>query len=420
MKIVIRTFYNRTAFQLPGDSRVRISLDTELSMIREDNLNGQNRAGTNWRRTDIGIDYPFNQLAPEDIERFKYAVLEVKLQTQAGQEIPEWVRELTGSHLVEAVPRFSKFIHGTAALFPDRIHLLPFWMPQMDVDIRKPVTHQFGIKRPDRSTTTTTDTPEDESDESDADDKADDDERSPLIPRPSQVDHEGDDEDQDEGHRRLREARAVMERHDAERGRDYAEHGNLLDLEERIAAVPTEQHPDDYPLYDSEEEEDEEDGETEELETARRVGPWTYRAALVRRGLRKAGSSVLTMFMMIVPRPTPTRLPPTDPNPLRPLTGVEVRTTRFKAPKGKSTGLFLSTPLSASFFSSVSFSTTLPLFLFCSVLSCIASSALLSILSLYSLVPSLLPPSSLLLCSFLSPAKLFRYRFVVDLTALMQ
>ncbi|RIB03110.1 hypothetical protein C2G38_2226006 [Gigaspora rosea] len=26
---VLRTFYNRTAFQLPGDARVRISLDTE-------------------------------------------------------------------------------------------------------------------------------------------------------------------------------------------------------------------------------------------------------------------------------------------------------------------------------------------------------------------------------------------------------
>ncbi|RIB03450.1 VTC domain-containing protein [Gigaspora rosea] len=27
---VLRTFYNRTTFQLPGDARVRISLDTEL------------------------------------------------------------------------------------------------------------------------------------------------------------------------------------------------------------------------------------------------------------------------------------------------------------------------------------------------------------------------------------------------------
>ena len=45
-----RTFYNRTAFQLPGDARVRISLDTELTMAREDNWGGRVRAGDNWRR----------------------------------------------------------------------------------------------------------------------------------------------------------------------------------------------------------------------------------------------------------------------------------------------------------------------------------------------------------------------------------
>ena len=137
---VTRSFYNRTAFQLPGDARVRISLDTELTMTREDNLDGRQRAGSNWRRTDIGIDFPFSQLAPEDVERFPYAVLEVKLQTQSGQEPPQWIRDLISSHLVEAVPKYSKFIHGTATLNPRRIHLLPFWIPQMDTDIRKPVT----------------------------------------------------------------------------------------------------------------------------------------------------------------------------------------------------------------------------------------------------------------------------------------
>ncbi len=67
----MRTFYNRTAFQLPGDARVRISLDTELTMSREDNWDGRTRAGDNWRRMDIGIDWPFEQLPPEDKELFK-------------------------------------------------------------------------------------------------------------------------------------------------------------------------------------------------------------------------------------------------------------------------------------------------------------------------------------------------------------
>jgi SPX domain protein involved in polyphosphate accumulation len=97
---VIRTFYNRTAFQLPGDARVRISLDTNLTLVREDNWDGKVRAGANWRRMDIGVDFPFNQLAPGDVHRFPYGVLEVKLQTQAGQEPPEWSKELVSSHLV--------------------------------------------------------------------------------------------------------------------------------------------------------------------------------------------------------------------------------------------------------------------------------------------------------------------------------
>jgi SPX domain protein involved in polyphosphate accumulation len=96
----VRTFYNRTAFQLPGDARVRISLDTELTMIREDNLDGIQRSADNWRRPDVGIDYPFGYLPEDDIVRFPYAILEVKLQTQYGTEVPSWVEQLVKSHLV--------------------------------------------------------------------------------------------------------------------------------------------------------------------------------------------------------------------------------------------------------------------------------------------------------------------------------
>lgn len=145
---VTRTFYNRTAFQLPGDARVRISLDTELSLIREDNGDCVQRCGDNWRRMDIGVDYPFKQLPDSDICRFPYAVLEVKLQTQFGQEPPQWIIELVNSHLVESVPKFSKFIHGCATLLEDKINVLPFWLPQMEIDIRKPATGVFGVHRP--------------------------------------------------------------------------------------------------------------------------------------------------------------------------------------------------------------------------------------------------------------------------------
>ncbi|KAG5716904.1 Vacuolar transporter chaperone 4 [Termitomyces sp. T112] len=155
LKPVMRSFYNRTAFQLPGDARVRISLDTELSLIREDNWDGRIRAGDNWRRTDIGIDHPFEQVQSDDKELFKYGVLEVKLQTQFGQQPPKWVTDLVQSHLVEAVPKFSKFIHGCATLLPNRVDLVPFWLPQMDTDILKPDTGYLTvIERPGTSSAT--------------------------------------------------------------------------------------------------------------------------------------------------------------------------------------------------------------------------------------------------------------------------
>ncbi|KAG0266554.1 vacuolar transporter chaperone [Actinomortierella ambigua] len=144
MRPKVRAFYRRTAFQLQNDARVRISLDTELSLIREDDWS-RVRAGDNWKREDVGIDWPFKHLPSEDITRFPYAVLEVKLQTQHGQEPPAWIVELINSHLVESCPRFSKYIHGVATLLEDKIQILPFWLPQMDQDIRKPPNTDFGL-----------------------------------------------------------------------------------------------------------------------------------------------------------------------------------------------------------------------------------------------------------------------------------
>lgn len=166
LRPVVRSFYNRTAFQLPGDARVRISLDTELTMVREDNFDGIDRTKGNWRRTDIGVDWPFKQVADKDICRFPYAVLEVKLQTQFGQEPPEWVRELVRSHLVEPVPKFSKFIHGVATLLNDKVESIPFWLPQMDVDIRKPaLPSHINITRPGQENEDDDDYDEDDEDD---------------------------------------------------------------------------------------------------------------------------------------------------------------------------------------------------------------------------------------------------------------
>ncbi|KAI9800175.1 MAG: vacuolar transporter chaperone [Piccolia ochrophora] len=326
LRPVTRSFYNRTAFQLPGDARVRISLDTELSMIREDNLDGRDRAGKNWRRMDIGIDFPFSQLPPDDIERFPYAVLEVKLQTQAGQDPPEWVRELTSSHLVEAVPKFSKFIHGTATLFPSRIRLLPFWIPQMDVDIRKPVSHRFGIERPGQSTSLTTSS-DNMGDSDDSDSNASESGGSQTVnedyqdePRPG---------GNDENARRLQEAHDAMDQHDLQRVTDYPDQINALDIEERIAALPLD-NPDDYPIYESNDE-DEED----ENEEARKVGGWYHAIRRGKRLLRLAGDQMLKRLTTIIPKPKPTALPPRTGNSMAAVDPQRAEAKKFKAPKGK-------------------------------------------------------------------------------------
>ena len=308
---VCRSFYNRTAFQLPADARVRISLDTELTMVREDNLDGRRRSGDNWRRMDIGIDWPFSQLPAEDVERFPYAVLEVKLQTQAGQEPPEWVRELIASHLVEAVPKFSKFIHGTATLFPTRINLLPFWFPQMSTDIRKPITQHFGIQRPGQSNQSST-SDDDEDDSDDAEEFGEDD----ATVETSLVSEETIS-------RSLRDNRDRL----ADRDMDGRATGNALDVEEQLAAQPLNE---DFPLYDS----DDEDNEANEIEAARQVGGWPYYSKVLMKHTRLAGQHVAGLLRAVTPVPKPTEIPRNGAAPSA-FSNGRVESKRFKAPKGK-------------------------------------------------------------------------------------
>ncbi|KAF9085918.1 vacuolar transporter chaperone [Mortierella sp. AD031] len=64
LRPILRTIYNRTAFQIPGDKRVRLSLDTDLCMVREDNFDGATRSGNHWRRMDV--EYPIGAKTAHD------------------------------------------------------------------------------------------------------------------------------------------------------------------------------------------------------------------------------------------------------------------------------------------------------------------------------------------------------------------
>ncbi|KAF2688963.1 hypothetical protein K458DRAFT_414631 [Lentithecium fluviatile CBS 122367] len=136
---VLRANYTRTAFQIPGDNRVRVSLDTNLALIREDALDMDRpcRDPEDWHRSDVDdrqMEYPFKGLRKGELYDFPHALLEIKVK---GIKKYEWVEDLVNSHLVKEAPRFSKFVQGVAKLFEDHVNTFPFWMSEVETDIKR-------------------------------------------------------------------------------------------------------------------------------------------------------------------------------------------------------------------------------------------------------------------------------------------
>ncbi|KAK0732589.1 VTC domain-containing protein [Apiosordaria backusii] len=147
---LVRANYVRTAFQNPGDDRVRISIDTDIAFIREDALDRDRpcRDPKEWHRADIdnsNMTYPFKNINQSEVSRFPYAVLEIKLKEDVNHKRgrPVWIQDLMGSHLVHPCPRFSKFVQGVASLFEDYVNRLPFWLSDLNTDIRKDPQRAF-------------------------------------------------------------------------------------------------------------------------------------------------------------------------------------------------------------------------------------------------------------------------------------
>jgi len=120
---MVRTQYMRTAFQIPYDATVRVSLDTNLCMIKENPDDGPTcyEAGRWFRDPE---DVP----GRTEITRFPHAILEIKLSLNEGDAPPSWVQELLQSGYVTEVHKFSKFIHGSATLLPDSVQAVPYWI----------------------------------------------------------------------------------------------------------------------------------------------------------------------------------------------------------------------------------------------------------------------------------------------------
>ncbi|KAK3169783.1 hypothetical protein OEA41_009167 [Lepraria neglecta] len=139
---VLRANYTRAAFQIPGDDKVRISIDTDVAFIREDSLDQDRpcRDPADWHREDIdrlGIKFPFSEIRQGEISRFLHALLEIKVKDGSSKRTNEWIKDLMSSHLLKEAPRFSKFVHGVASLFEDYVNSFPFWLSDLETDIRK-------------------------------------------------------------------------------------------------------------------------------------------------------------------------------------------------------------------------------------------------------------------------------------------
>ena len=126
----MRTQCMRTAFQIPFDATVRVSLDTNLCMISERGYDLQNMHV--WHRDKSWV------LEKNEITRFPHAVLEIKLEMKGDNFTPpKWVTDLQNSGMLYECHKYSKFVHGCAVLLPDDIIAAPYWID--DVSLRQSV-----------------------------------------------------------------------------------------------------------------------------------------------------------------------------------------------------------------------------------------------------------------------------------------
>ena len=148
---VLRAVYTRMAFQVPGDDTVRVSIDTDLAMIREDALDTDRpcRDPSDWHRHDIddpGMVHPFSNVRSSEVTRLPFALLEIKIKATARKRTSEWVSDLASSHLVKDALRFSKFVHGVAELFELYANSFPFWLSSMDTNTRRDPKDAFNAE----------------------------------------------------------------------------------------------------------------------------------------------------------------------------------------------------------------------------------------------------------------------------------
>eukprot|EP00123_Amoebidium_parasiticum_P015586 comp23046_c0_seq1/m.36886 comp23046_c0_seq1/g.36886 ORF comp23046_c0_seq1/g.36886 comp23046_c0_seq1/m.36886 type:complete len:675 (-) comp23046_c0_seq1:237-2261(-) len=133
----VRTAYSRVSFtqeQPTAAGAVRVDFDTNIVLLKEEGA-----ANGHWHRVDAGTDNPpkTDKLPSSDIQTFPYVVVTVTTRAGQNEKPPQWLADLAASGLVEPVPKFSKFVHACTLLLAKSLRLLPYWLPQLEKDLRQ-------------------------------------------------------------------------------------------------------------------------------------------------------------------------------------------------------------------------------------------------------------------------------------------
>lgn len=153
---VLRTMFIRTAFQIPDDDRIRITIDSDILFIREDSFDHERpiRPPNSWHNQvlDSSASNPLKFLRQGEFNKFPYALMEIKVKRPSNSngnkfsspalyssKHSKWLSDLTNSHLVKEVPNFSKFIQGMAVFHSgddEKVDALPYWFLDIENGIK--------------------------------------------------------------------------------------------------------------------------------------------------------------------------------------------------------------------------------------------------------------------------------------------
>lgn len=126
LKPVLRTFYRRSTFE---NNKIKINIDSNVVMIREatdHEISADIHPLKAWARADISHEWPFRNLGPGEIVRLPYSVLEI----EGDKRDLDWLESLLSQSRIEKVMGFSKFLHGSALLYPTIATEHPGWLGQ--------------------------------------------------------------------------------------------------------------------------------------------------------------------------------------------------------------------------------------------------------------------------------------------------